>query len=95
MPSFVLLSKLPPELTKDKGALRKASQEVTQRIKQEVPGVTWKANYCVFGPYDLVDIFEAPDAEAASKVSLIIRSVGAGTETWLAIPWEDFVKATD
>jgi uncharacterized protein with GYD domain len=40
------------------------------------------------GPYDYLDILEAPDDVTASKVATIIRSFGhATTETWSAIPW--------
>jgi uncharacterized protein with GYD domain len=45
----------------------------------------------VLGPYDYLDIFEAPDEIAAGKVSAIVRSFGhASTETWSALPWERF-----
>jgi hypothetical protein len=35
----------------------------------------------------------APDAETATKVSLLVRSFGhATTETWIATPWKRFVE---
>jgi uncharacterized protein with GYD domain len=53
--------------------------------------VKWVANYAVLGPYDYMDIFEAPDETTAAKVVMIIRSYGHGqTETWTAMPWERF-----
>jgi uncharacterized protein with GYD domain len=45
----------------------------------------------VLGAYDYVDLFEAPDNEAATTVAVIVRSFGhASTETWPATPWERF-----
>jgi len=50
-------------------------------------------SYATLGPYDFLDVFEAPDQATATKVALIIRSFGhATTETWSATPWEDFKK---
>jgi uncharacterized protein with GYD domain len=47
--------------------------------------------YAILGPYDYLDIFEAPDETTAAKVVMIIRSYGHGqTETWTAMPWERF-----
>lgn len=94
MPTFALLSKLPPEATAEPGALNKAAEEVKRRIK-ELAGVKWIASYTTFGPYDVLDIFEAPNEEIAAKVSLIIRAVGkATTETWLVTPWDRFLEIT-
>jgi len=45
------------------------------------------------GPYDYVDIFEAPNGEIATKVALLVRSLGhATTETWVATKWDRFVQ---
>mgnify|MGYP000334939601 CR=1 FL=1 len=41
----------------------------------------------------LEDIFEAPNEEAAAKVSLITQSCGASrAESWTAIPYKQFSK---
>ena len=36
----------------------------------------WVANYWLRGPYDYLDIYEAPNEEVATKVSAIIRTLG-------------------
>ncbi|MDP2726327.1 MAG: GYD domain-containing protein [Dehalococcoidia bacterium] len=54
--------------------------------------VKWVASYSLLGPYDYLDIFEAPDERLASQAALIVRSFGhATTETWTAIPWNRFL----
>ena len=40
-----------------------------------------------------LDIFEAPDIEAATKVATIIRTFGhARTEIWAATEWDRFTE---
>jgi uncharacterized protein with GYD domain len=89
--TFVMLTKLSPEALSRPGAVADLNKKVEERIRQECPGVKWVANYAVLGPCDYMDIFEAPDADAATQVSLLVRSFGhATTETWIATPWERF-----
>lgn len=91
MPNFAMLTKLSPEALTEPNSITGLNREVESRIKKECPEVKWVANYALLGPYDYLDLFEAPDNEAATKVSLIIRSFGhASTETWVATPWERF-----
>lgn len=92
MSTFILLSKLSPEAVKDPNNIEELGRKVTERIRSQCPGVKWVGSYSVLGPYDYLDIFEAPDERSASKVAVIVRSFGhATTETWLATPWEKFI----
>jgi uncharacterized protein with GYD domain len=93
MPTYVLLTRIMPETIKDPQDLRRLEKTVSERIRNECPSVRWIANYAVLGPYDYLDIFEAPDETEAARVVLIIRSFGhAVTETWSALPWERFER---
>jgi uncharacterized protein with GYD domain len=86
-------TKLSPEALTRPESVVELNKRVEERIKTECPTVRWVANYAVLGPCDYLDIFEAPDADTATKVALIVRSFGhATTETWLATPWDRFVE---
>jgi uncharacterized protein with GYD domain len=91
MPTYVVLTRLTPEAVKVPGELKRLERAVADHIRKDCPQVKWVANYAILGPYDYLDIFEAPDEITASKVVAVIRSYGHGhTETWTAIPWERF-----
>lgn len=93
MATYIMLTRLSPEALKKPESVGDLNKQVEERIKKECPGVKWLANYAVLGPCDYVDIFEAPDSEAATKVALLIRSFGhATTETWVATPWDRFLS---
>ena len=93
MATYILLTRLAPEAVAEPKFVEKLERKVADRIREHCPEVKWIGSYSVLGPYDYVDIFEAPDGDAATKVALLIRSFGhATTETWLATPWERFVE---
>jgi uncharacterized protein with GYD domain len=86
-------TRLSPEALTRPESVAELNKRVEDRIKQECPQVKWLANYAVLGPCDYLDIFEAPDADTATKVALLVRSFGhATTETWMATPWDRFVE---
>jgi uncharacterized protein with GYD domain len=90
---YVMLTKLSPEALTKPDAVTTLNKQVEERIKKECPGVKWLANYAVLGPCDYLDIFEAPDTDAATKVALLVRSFGHGTtETWVATQWDRFTS---
>lgn len=91
MAIYAMLTRLSPEALTKPGSVVELNRTVEDRIKKECPGVTWLANYAVLGPCDYLDIFEAPDSDTATKVALLVRSLGhATTETWVATPWDRF-----
>jgi uncharacterized protein with GYD domain len=93
MPHYVLLTKLSRDLTrkmKDRAAIGEAWK---QKVDDNCPGVNWVAHYAIFGPWDFLDVYEAPDDETAAKVSMITLSEGAtAAETWNAIPYQRFLE---
>ncbi len=93
MATYVVLTRLTPETVKSPGDLRRLEKLVSERIRAECPQVKWLANYAILGPYDYLDLFEAPDETVAAKVVMIIRSFGhAQTETWTALNWDRFER---
>ena len=95
MATYVMLTRVSPEVAADPGQLAALGDIVAERLKVECPEVHWLASYAVLGPYDYVDVFEAPDTEAAARAALIVRAVGrATTEVWAAVPWDRFRDLT-
>ncbi|GAB4374124.1 MAG: hypothetical protein Kow0062_11800 [Acidobacteriota bacterium] len=93
MPQFVLLTRLAPDAMQDPAGRRAMGKEWLGRVKSACPEVRWIAHYALLGPYDFLDIYEAPDVETAQKVALISRSGGATTvESWAAMPYERFMR---
>jgi uncharacterized protein with GYD domain len=91
MSTYVMLTRLTPEAAKTPGELRRLERAVADHVRKDCPQVKWISSYATLGPYDYLDIFEAPDENIAAKVVMIVRSYGHGqTETWTAIPWERF-----
>jgi uncharacterized protein with GYD domain len=93
MPTFVLMTRLAPEGLADARGRRAMGKEWLKRVHDTCPDVKWIAHYAVLGPYDFMDIYEAPDIETAHRVSLISRSEGAVTaESWQALPYDRFLR---
>lgn len=90
MPIYVMLSTLT-----DEGA--KTIKERPERIKEvnkeiEALGVKVTAQYAVLGPYDFVNIVEAPDNETVARVSAELASRGSvKIQTMAAIPIDTFI----
>jgi uncharacterized protein with GYD domain len=93
MPTFVLMTRLAPDAEKDASGRRARGKLWLQHIKERCPEVRWIAHYALLGPYDFMDIYEAPDGETAARVSLISRAEGAlAAESWQAIQWDRYLK---
>ena len=96
MPRFVLMTRLAPESLHDAEVRRAMGRAWLKKVKTACPEVTWLAHYAILGPYDFMDVYEAPDDETAHKVSLISRSEGALTaESWPALPYDRFLKVLE
>jgi uncharacterized protein with GYD domain len=92
MPLFVLMTRLSPESVHDARVRRAMGKEWLKKVKRACPGVRWVAHYAILGPYDFMDIYEAPTVEDAHRVSLISRTEGAVcAESWQALPYDEFL----
>lgn len=90
---YILMTKLTPEVTKDTKHREKIGKKWLDKVHEKCPNVKWLAHYALLGPYDFMDVFEAPDEEVAAKVSMITLSSGAlQAESWTAIPYSRFVE---
>ena len=70
------------------------AKDVSEKIKRECPGVTWKDSFATLGRFAIVDIVEATDSKEVEKAAMIIRAYGhASTETLVATPWKEFLAA--
>jgi uncharacterized protein with GYD domain len=93
MPVFALMTRLAPESLHDARGRRATGKAWLQKVKSSCPDVRWIAHYALLGPYDFMDLYEAPDAETAHRVSLISRAEGALTaESWQALPYERYLE---
>ena len=93
MATYILMTKLSSEVSKRMRDRERIGEQWKQRIKEKCPEVKFVAHYALLGPYDFLDIYEAPDEEAAAKVSMITLAHGAlQAESWTAIPYRRFVE---
>lgn len=91
MPTYVMLTRVSPEIIRSTQTLEELEKKAADRIRAHCPEVKWVHSYAILGPYDYLDIFEAPDNEAAAKVSTLIRAYGrAHSEIWVATEWQKF-----
>jgi uncharacterized protein with GYD domain len=96
MPTFVLMTKLSPELAHDPRGRKKAGRDWMKLVAEKCPKVKWVAHYVLLGQYDFMDIYDAPDIETAHKVStLSLQGGAAAAESWHAMPYEQYLKILD
>ena len=96
MSTFVLMTKLTPEVTKEVKHREQMGKIWMKKVNEKVPDIKWIAHYALLGPYDFMDIFEAPDEESAAKVSMITLASGAiQAESWVAFPYSRFLELAD
>lgn len=96
MPLYVLMTRLAAESLHDAKGRRAAGKEWLEKVRGACPEVKFVAHYALLGPYDFMDVYDAPDTETAHKISLISRSEGALTaESWPALPYERFLAVLE
>jgi uncharacterized protein with GYD domain len=87
MPTYVMLIKMSPEMAKNLKSMEEIGKEVGARYKAACPEVKVSEHLALLGPYDFMDVLEAPNEETAFKMASVILASGmaASVETWTAI----------
>jgi uncharacterized protein with GYD domain len=87
MATFVMLIKMSPELAKDFKSMEAIGKQVGAKYKTACPDVKVSHHLALLGPYDFMDLFEAPNEEVAYRMASVIRSSGMASEVviWPAI----------
>lgn len=92
MPKFIMLSTLGPE----GAATLRENPERVRGVNAEVEalGVKVLEQFALLGPYDFLNVLEAPDDVTMAKVALILGARGTvKTLTMGAIPVEEYIDA--
>lgn len=92
MPTYILLSTI---AAKGRKTIRDKPDRIREVNKEiEARGAKVISQYAVLGPYDFVNIVEAPDNETIARVSVELGARGTvQIMTLPAIPVEDFIEA--
>jgi len=92
MPKFIMLSTLGPE---GASTLRENPERVKAvNAEVEALGVTVLEQFALLGPYDFLNVLEAPDEKTMAKVALVLGARGTvKTLTMSAIPIDDYIEA--
>ena len=93
MATYVLMTKLSSELSSKMADRAELGRAWLDRVRDKCPEVRFLSHYALFGPYDFMDIYEAPDEETAAKVSMISLAHGAtSAESWTALPYKRLIE---
>lgn len=96
MQTFILMTKLSPEVSRQMKSRPKLGREWLEQVKEKCPEIKFISHYALLGTYDFMDIYEAPNEESAAKVSMISLANGAlQAESWTAIPYKRFLELTE
>lgn len=91
MATYIMLTRMNSGAAQSPVDFDLIEQDLENAIADACPEIEWRANYAVGGPFDYLDIFDAPTPESVMKVAALVRTIGcAHVETWLATPWSDY-----
>lgn len=94
MATFVMLVKMSPELAKNFQAMEEIAKQVGTKYREACPEVNVTHHLALLGPYDFMDILEAPNEETAFKMAAVILSSGmaSSVETWTALSYKRLLE---
>jgi uncharacterized protein with GYD domain len=91
MPRFIMLTRILPVAGKAQTSFIDLAERVRQSIAAADACTKLIDTYVVLGPWDLVNLFDAPDHETASRVQATVNGLDHTTsEILFATPWDRF-----
>jgi len=90
MPTYIMLS----TLTEGGAETLRSRPERVREVNREIEGMGVRVlqQYAVLGPYDFVNVVEAPDNDTVARVSVELAARGSvRIMTLPAIPIDDFI----
>ena len=91
MPQFLLLTRLSPQALHQPRSYATLERHVADQVSHRCPAVKWLRSWALTGPWDYLDVIEAPDLDDATRVAVLVRSAGhTQCEVWPAMPWPQF-----
>ncbi len=91
MQTFIMLTRLISEEVTPSFTIQSKEMKIKEKVRQYCPQVVWVTDYAILGPWDYLDVFQAPDMETALKTSTLVRYYGGcHTELWPAVAWGEF-----
>ena len=93
MQTYMMLTRLAPSSLDTPLKLEHLERKLMAQVRKRCPDVEWIQSYALLGPYDYVDLFQAPDFDAATRVATLVRTIGhARVDIWPLVSWSDYKK---
>ena len=92
MPTYILLSKLTPQGVQTLRSNPERLREVNRDVEEL--GARVLHQWATLGPYDFINVVEAPDAATIARVSVALGARGSASfDTLSALSIEEFLGA--
>jgi uncharacterized protein with GYD domain len=94
MARYIILSRFSPDAFTEASEFKTIARQVSQKIKEDCPGIKWLDSYATLGRFDVIDLVEAENPKDVERAAMIIRGLGhSTTETLPGTPWKEFLES--
>lgn len=94
MARYIILSRFSPDAFTEASEFKTIARQVSQKIKEDCPGIKWLDSYATLGRFDVIDLVEAENPKDVERAVMIIRGLGhSTTETLPGTPWKEFLES--
>jgi uncharacterized protein with GYD domain len=82
-----MLIKMSPDLASNLASLEELERRFRDKSREACPEVTITTHLALLGPYDFLNVVEAPSHEMAFRMASVMLASGyaASVETWTAL----------